>query len=181
MTLFYNASKTILRGGAAAALCAGSAMACPGQDYAACMSEEEVTGLVLTYCLAPAGTPAELGETVAAGGFDLLSETKTSIMHVLAYRNAETLDAVVLSATSDGELNCTVTTGLEMEAGLDARLSQAMSDKGMAATGSSETWDGLTMYDHDGGNGVGAVSVHLPEPAFEGTVDVIITRQVSFE
>lgn len=181
MTLFSRKFIATTLSGAIVALSAAQALACPGQDYAACMSEEEVTGLVTTYCLAPAGTPSELGEVVAAGGFDILSETKTSSMHVLSYRNQETLHAVDLAATSDGELTCTVTTGLALEDGLDKRLSRVMTNHGYNATGTSETRDGFTMYNYEGGDGVGKVSLHLPDPAFSDTIDVIITRQVSFE
>ena len=157
------------------------AAACPGSDYAACMSEDDLTAAILTKCLTPAGSVSELGTSIEATGYTLLTETRTSMMDVRAYRDASTKNVVVLSADADGTLTCTVSTGEALPDGLAKRVSAALESAGYALLGTSESWDGTMIYQHMAGDQVGEVGLSLPDPAFDGTIDVMIERQVAFE
>lgn len=155
---------------------------CAGEAYAPCMSEADVAQIMATVCLAPAGSMAEYAAAAEAAGMTAFNETKSSILHVLAFRDDGSGHAVVLTGLSDETASCTISTGAPLDDGLSQRLSDVLDTAGFTTDGTIESWDGVTAWVHQGGDGVGVFTLKTPDPAFDGTVDVVIDREgIAFE
>ena len=153
---------------------------CAGVDYAACLSEDETVALVQEVCLFDAPALSGFAAAAVAAGYPQLSNTATSMIMVSGHRDPASRVGVVYSMSKGDVLECTVTTGIPLDAGVDQRLSEAFVAAGYPLTGTGETWNGFTQYVHDGG-ALGEITVSQPEPSFDTTTDIIVTREAAFE